>query len=294
MGRVWRHEWVSGATRIACSICGFPRRFPDELTFCSDKLYRCEVCNEKPVQETDKELAAFRQKPEEPDPAIGLRPQADNLPTLLTYATGRVESLFTGWTPTSTFSDTYSIVPGGVGSSWTTGGTGSVSLSNGVAVIACDAGESLFLDNASFERSSYPTSRWYQAIRFAITTTPDAMSRINLSYYANDGATLPDVFVGINGAYSTGRFVFGRFPTTVAADARVQVTDIHVDDEIHIAELWCTGDRYYRCSIDQRPTMSLGIGTGVDAQGVVPGPFVLVSAGGASQSVSIYDSVYFK
>jgi hypothetical protein len=32
-----------GETLIACSICGFPRRFPSELRYMDDKQFYCEL-----------------------------------------------------------------------------------------------------------------------------------------------------------------------------------------------------------------------------------------------------------
>jgi hypothetical protein len=63
----WRPEFIPGNTRAACSICGCSRRFPDNLTFCADQLYRCERCMEVTPLERDQKVQAYRQHSEEPD-----------------------------------------------------------------------------------------------------------------------------------------------------------------------------------------------------------------------------------
>src|SRR5688572_26144129 len=111
MGRNWRPDYVDGQTRASCSICGVPRRFPDDLSYCSDKLFRCELCMETPTIETDRVLAAFRTQPDEFMRPVGVAAAQDASPSLLAIAAARVETLFAGWTPTYTRNDTFDSVP---------------------------------------------------------------------------------------------------------------------------------------------------------------------------------------
>lgn len=289
MGRRWRSEWVDGQARATCSICGFPRRFPDELVLGSDNVFRCEKCLETPVMETDKLLAAFRATQEEILKPIGLMPDQDTSPTLAEYAADRVISLFTGWTPSTTFTETFDIVPGGVGSSWTTGGTGTVSASGGIATLSCTAGQTRFIDAGSFTVASYPTARWYAAFRFAITTTPDTRTTIAMGFYTSD-AISPPVYVGAigNPLYSFGRSA-GLF------DAASEFTTIiHTDDDVHIAELWGTGDGYIRASIDQGPSMAIGCGPNQSSLTLTASILLGVLSAGATQTINLYDAVYKK
>ncbi len=45
-----------GTVLFACSICGIPYRYPGELRYCSDRLFRCErTCNDPHIpQEEDR------------------------------------------------------------------------------------------------------------------------------------------------------------------------------------------------------------------------------------------------
>jgi hypothetical protein len=137
----WVHEFVPGNTRAACSICGCSRRFPDNLTYCVDKLFRCEKCMEITAMERDQQIAAYRARAEELDTGIGILPGAEVPTSFLADAAEYRAHVLPGWTPTSTFYEDFTVVPGGVGSSWTilaSGGTASLPAA-GVARLSCTA-----------------------------------------------------------------------------------------------------------------------------------------------------------
>ena len=69
-------DFVNGEVLSACSVCGRRRRFPSEIAYCPDRLYRClESCMELSAFEYDQQLAAYRKRRPEPDIAVGVASQ---------------------------------------------------------------------------------------------------------------------------------------------------------------------------------------------------------------------------
>lgn len=67
-----------GTVLFACSICGIPARYPTEMRYCEDKLFRCNrFCTETttPQGEALKNGQSSR-KPDEQAPrfAVGVKP----------------------------------------------------------------------------------------------------------------------------------------------------------------------------------------------------------------------------
>lgn len=74
-------DFVDGAVLTACSVCGRRRRFPMEIAYCADRLYRClDACMEVSAFEYDQQLSAYRRRRPEPDIAIGVQSQFDPSP----------------------------------------------------------------------------------------------------------------------------------------------------------------------------------------------------------------------
>lgn len=167
----WVHEFVPGNTRAACSICGCSRRFPENLTYCVDKLFRCEKCMEITAMERDQQIAAYRSRAEELDTGIGILPGAEVPTSFLADAAEYRNAVLPGWTPSTTFYDDFTIVPGGVGSSWTvvTSGTATVSQpSANVARFDSPTGF-VFANNLSMSVPNPTSGRFFCACRAKIS-----------------------------------------------------------------------------------------------------------------------------
>lgn len=251
MGRRWRSEWVDGQVRATCGICGFPRRFPDELVLGSDNVFRCEKCNETPVMETDKLLATFRATPEEQPRPIGLQPHSEAPRSLLTLAAERVVQLFTGWAPTTTLNETFDTVPGGGGSSWSTGLYGGTitEASDGLARFDCPTGQTgaeAWVPTMTVPKPG--TGRFYALFRFRFNSTAHATSTAILGaselVLGSPSATVEEA-VGVQGAVSTAFF---RAPLSYGPGLGI-TTASPIDAEWHYGELYWF-DGYVRGSID--------------------------------------------
>jgi hypothetical protein len=122
-------EATGTSVPFACSICGRRRLFPDQLVYSDDKLFRCtDACDERTAYNVDQQRAAWRAPPE-PVPSIGgPLPQGDVVTTFLQDAADFRSQVIPGWTPSTQFYDDFTVIPGGVGSSWTvaTSGAGTV------------------------------------------------------------------------------------------------------------------------------------------------------------------------
>lgn len=70
--------WEPGETLIACTLCGFPRKFPSELWYGPDGKYYCDRHEEwrlrKTVLDDSRERAAWRPPVEEVPQLIGPKP----------------------------------------------------------------------------------------------------------------------------------------------------------------------------------------------------------------------------
>lgn len=68
-------DYFPGQVLMACSICGGPYLFPDELVRGPDMLFRCKrTCNELTVLERDKTIANSHKRREMPPPKFGVAP----------------------------------------------------------------------------------------------------------------------------------------------------------------------------------------------------------------------------
>jgi len=67
-----------GTVLFACSICGIPARYPTEMRYCSDRLFRClQFCNDPHIpQEEDQKngLTAKRREEVAPTFKVGAKP----------------------------------------------------------------------------------------------------------------------------------------------------------------------------------------------------------------------------
>lgn len=88
--------------------------------------------------ERDMQIQSYRQQPDELESSlsIGLQPQAEVPSTFLADAAEYRASVLPGWTPSSQFYDDFTVIPGGVGSSWTVATTGAGTVSQPSAGIA--------------------------------------------------------------------------------------------------------------------------------------------------------------
>ena len=78
MSYEWVHDFVDGNTRMVCSICGVPYRFPSEIRRSADGLFRClRTCDEQTILERDRKIAASHGQREAPPIKFGLPPPQD-------------------------------------------------------------------------------------------------------------------------------------------------------------------------------------------------------------------------
>ncbi len=284
----WVHEYVPGQVRASCSICGCSRRFPDNLTYCIDKLFRCERCMETTAMELDMQIRSYRMQPDEVSQSVGLTPQGELPSTFLADAAERRALAIPGWTPTTQFYDDFTVVPGGVGSSW------SVSLSAGSTITAPSVGVARFSGKASPHAIAWAPSisvpspgvgRFYSSVSFTVVSGyVAAQSGLRVGAATISGG-VPVGFQVVGGiAFAVPRFVpFGLGPTRRGGESTRQI-----DTEAHTAELWWS-DGYFRYSLDGEIPVSVGA-----AANHIPtaSPYMLVgNLAGAAFVVDITDYV---
>lgn len=72
----WNHDFIDGNTRAACSKCGVPYRWPDELVKLDDGFFYCKRrCLEQTVRTRDRIIAQSRKRREMPPPKFVQPPQ---------------------------------------------------------------------------------------------------------------------------------------------------------------------------------------------------------------------------
>lgn len=254
MGREWRHEFVDGETRMACSICGSSRRFPSEITYCADKLFRCnDKCMERTTFEIDQTISAARRRRDEVDVSIG-NPAAWETPqTLSSIAAERRAALIPGWTPTTTFHDAFDVLPGAGGSAW------SIEVANGGTVASTGAGTATYAANAALGAAvawnpsiSVPrpaTGKFYSILRFKCAGTFVNLSSIRTGAIVVAGG-LPNtekaVLAGMSASTSMTFFVS---PWSLTGGPIIK-TATEVDTAYHYGEVWWTGNGYAYGAID--------------------------------------------
>ncbi len=223
----WVHEYVPGQVRASCSICGCSRRFPDNLTYCVDKLFRCERCMETTAMELDQRIQAYRMQPDEPDSRVGLTPFDDIPSTFLADAADYRSAVLPGWTPTTTFYDDFTVVPGGVGSSWTVATSGTGTVTQPAANVARFDQPGPTGNAAAYVASvSVPdptVGRFFMACRAKITTSlPNGLARVGCA--TTSGASLAAAGINAFGATHYSVSSIGRADTTRELDASRYVT----------------------------------------------------------------------
>lgn len=246
----WVHEFVPGNTRASCSICGCPRRFPDNLTYCVDGLFRCEKCMEVTAQERDAEIQAYRSSYRENDGSIGLKPQAETS-SFLSDARSARDQLIPDWTPTTEFYDDFSTLPGAVGSSWSLVLTGTASVS-ALSGGGCrfDAGTGMCKASRSALALPLPQSgNFYMRIAFSSpdTDAPVAASPVQSFFFGGRDSVSQAILVGgVRNSLSRRTYVAMNLGNTFASARSTR--SLSTDE--HIGELWWKGDGGVFCRYD--------------------------------------------
>lgn len=257
----WVHEYVPGQVRASCSVCGCSRRFPDNLTYCIDKLFRCERCMEITALERDMQIQSYRQQPDELESSlsVGLQPQGDTPSTFLVDAAEGRAAVLPGWTPSSTFYDDFTVVGGGVGSSWTAVAVSGAVISQpeeGVTRFApgTDLNGGCDIQLLSFSVPLPSAGRFYCRARFRTTSI---------------GAVTTPVAIGVGTATVVSqRLSIGFRGNSAAGNAYYQLVSQavrHATSEVpsdtttyHIGEIWWNGNGYVYGSVDGGgPTMNV-------------------------------------
>jgi hypothetical protein len=198
---------------------------------------------ETTAMELDQRIQAYRMQPDEPDSRVGLTPFSDIPSTFLADAQARQAQLIPGWTPTTTVSDDFTVIPGGVGSVWTTQTTNSATItapSVGTVRLTGSSGVARFWD-AALTIPSPSAGRFYSATQFSI-------SAIGLT-------AAPMLVQGYSGSFGGASMSFGMFSATaVLLGGRRNTTSVlgtrAFDASSHLVEAWFTGDGYVRFAFD--------------------------------------------
>jgi len=280
----YRHaDFLDGAVPMRCSICGRRRKFPDEIEQSDDKLFRClDACSERTALSVDQERAAFRPPPEMNPPALGL---GKITPTFLQESQALQAIRIPGWTPTTTFYDDFTILPGDVGSSWTTGltGTASVSATGGVARLTPGTGHA-WIWAPSVVIPDPTGGQFYCRVLFS---SPDTATPMDSSPTQDLNIGAQHLIVGAPGGANI--FVGARnsiSPTRYYLRGASFLSSVYASADQHFVEMWWNGDGSIWASIDSEPPF---MSTRGDAQGYVPFVGNIVNAG---YRLDLYDAVF--
>lgn len=245
----WVHEYVPGQVRASCSVCGCSRRFPDNLTYCIDKLFRCERCIEITALERDMQIQSYRQQPDELESSlsVGLQPQGDTPSTFLADAIEARAAALPGWTPSNTLSDTFTTLPGDVGSSWTT------SLA-GTATITARSGGGARLNAPTGSATAYVSSmivplptagRFYSRFVFGVTSLAGASALGVVSSVAGAPSGNRNYVLTLANSPSFSTLIGGTIYATPSPRTYIESLST-----IHVGEIWWRTDGYIRIVID--------------------------------------------
>ena len=243
-------EATGSSVPFACSICGRKRLFPDQMVYSDDKLFRCtDSCDERTAYNVDQQRAAWRAPPEPVPPMGGALPQADMVTTFLQDAADYRSQVIPGWTPSTQFYDDFTIVPGGVGSSWTvvTVGTGAVSQPSANVARFDSPGPS---GSASAYVASVPVpdpsaGRFFMACRAKITTSsPNGVARAG-------AGTTAGTFLAVDGINAFG----SKFYSLSAAAVTNTQYELDTTKYVVLRVWWKTGGAVFG-SIDDTPIVS--------------------------------------
>lgn len=242
----WVHQYEPGQVRAACSVCGCSRRFPDNLTYCVDKLFRCERCMETTALELDQKIQAYRMQPDELESRVGLEPQGDVPSTFLADAVTGREQWIPGWTPATEFYDDFTVVPGGVGSSWTvavlTGDATVTQPEAGVARLSSGDTGTAYVHVLSITVPLPSAGNFYCRARFRVTNAGSLNAACGVGARSLDNWF---VYAGLRRASSTAFYTFRSWSQNVVSDAQVD-SSAYV-----VAEVWWrSGATAARASID--------------------------------------------
>lgn len=255
------HDYVPGCTYLTCTFCGRRRLFPDELALCDDKKFRClDACMEKSIMSIDREIAASHYKREAPPLGIGYASQFDRPLTFLEAAAEFRSIVLAGWTPSSQFYDDFTIVPGGVGSSWTvaTSGGGTVTQpSDGTARVATGSatGDLARIINTSISVASPGGGLFFCAARFKTAAIGDTIFSI-VSLGVGDSGAAQRNAVGLRGN-GTGS-VASTFYQSFAQGLTQAVFPVEVDTTgFHVGYLWWKTGSPVLAVVDDSPITSV-------------------------------------
>jgi hypothetical protein len=250
----WVHEFVPGQVRASCSICGCSRRFPDNLTYCVDKLFRCERCMEKTAMELDMQIQSYRMQPDEVSQSVGLQPQGELPSTFLADAAEYRASVIPGWTPSSQFYDDFAIVPGGVGSSWTTAlsGPGTVTAPEaGVARLTSPLGGFCRMNVLSMVVPDPHNGYGFISFRALANTTGPMAGGTTAAGGSNN------LTVGKNSTAVLSRWWLALF--TSGQSARETIPLEHDTTNFHVFKIWWKGTGAAFAAVDDSPIVSTAV-----------------------------------
>jgi hypothetical protein len=201
------------------------------------------------AMERDQQIAAYRARAEEVDRGIGVQPFAEVPVPFLTEAQAFQAQVLPGWTPTTTFYDDFTIVPGGVGSSWTvtTVGNGAVSQ-----------------PSANVARFDSPGPSGSARAHVATVSVPDpSVGRFFCACRAKISAALPSGAARAGAGTSLGASTavaginaFGAQYYSVAANVAVPTTyELDSTKYVTLRVWWNTGSAVFGC-VDDSPFVS--------------------------------------
>jgi hypothetical protein len=229
-------EATGTSVPFACSICGRRRLFPDHLVYSDDKLFRCtDACDERTAYNVDQQRAAWRAPPE-PVPSIGgPLPQGDVVTTFLQDAVERRSQVIPGWTPTTTFYDDFTTLPGTGSSLWAIGGSGQITPPTQPS-----AGVARFSDTSMIAASvSVPTANaanFYCAFKAIAAVSSTSIMRCGI---------IGGGIISAVGIFSAGSAFF-----RLSAGAVVSTPVEKETTNYHLFEMWWKAGGYTYASVD--------------------------------------------
>jgi hypothetical protein len=232
--------------------------------------------------ERDRKIQSYRASArEEVDTGAGLLPRGEIPFTFLQTAQQRQAQLIPGWTPTTTFYDDFTIVPGGVGSSWTNtlSGTATISApSVGVARFTPGTGTAHSMVT-SITVPAANTGRFYSVAKIQLATIASASGGVGVRGNAGSPAgELVAVRASVPAAAPFFRLASSQ------ASVPVVTSPVEIDVSTHTLELWWNGDGYSRGAADGCVTMALRCPTFTGT----PNPYLFMSGTTAIWDVTDY------
>ena len=206
------------------------------------------------AMERDQQIAAYRARAEELDTGIGILPSAEVPTSFLADAIEARAAVLPGWTPSATFYDDFTVVGGGVGSSWTQQLVGTGAISQPAArVTRLTSGTS---GGARIQLVSFPVplpnaGSFYCRARFSTPVIGDVSPILAIGVGTTPGNS-QRLSLGFRGTVDAGASFYQLVSQSVAHVRSPVESDTTL---YHTSELWWNGNGNVYGSVDGCPRM---------------------------------------